>query len=169
MANPTPTVITWVVQNPNDTTNVTSSTTQTAGMNVTIELPSAENQTRYTVQNVSQDNAPQYVAELIISDLVDADHLNLYHLMVTNSLGSAKYYFDINITDFAPTTTTTTPATTTTTTVANTTTTPEGKGLSGGVTAIIVIIVLLVLIVGAVIFYKKYYLRRQTVPHYNLR
>lgn len=170
MVNPTPTKIKWVVKDPNDTTsnntdNQAPSTNETLAMNVTIELPPTENQTRYVVQNVSEDNAPQFVAGLTISDLVDSDHLNIFYLEVTNSLGTTKYYFDVNITDFV---TTTTPKPTTTT-VAVITTKPEGKGSSGTVTAVVVIIVILILIVGGVIFYKKYYLQRQTVPHYNLR
>ena len=173
VANPAPTSITWIIQNPNDTDAGNNTDNQSPSTNgstnaVSIELPSTEDRNRYTLYNISAQSSIQYLANLTIANISNSDHLNIYYLMVANSLGMQNYYFDINITDFVPSTTAI-PPTTTTQTVDNTTQTPEGKSSSGAVTAIVVIVVIIILIAAGVIFYKKYYLHRQTVPHYNLR
>jgi hypothetical protein len=174
-ANPKPTSIKWVVKGPNDTaTNQTNENNETNTNDnvkeVDIDLPSTEDMNRYTVYNITlAETLPnyQYQARLDIANTTNADHLNVYYLLVTNLKGSQKFDFNINITDYVPSTTT---PPTTTTVVANTTqTTPEGKSSSGAVTAVVVIVVIAILLVAGVIFYKKYYLHRETVPHYNLR
>lgn len=165
MANPKPTSIKWIVRGPNDTAS-----NATTRHKIDIDLPSSEDRNRYTIYNLTHQEpqiSPEYVANLTIANVTNADHLNVYYLIVTNLKGAQNYYFDVNVTDYVPSTTgppTTTPV------VTNTTqTTPEGKSSSGAVTAVVVIVVIAILIVGGVIFYKKYYLNRQTVPHYNLR
>ena len=172
MANPKPISIKWIIQDPNNTSTNETETTPSSSETVTtvdIEIPSTENRERYTLYNLTdQQVSTQYLANLTILNITNADHLKMYSLQVTNLKGLENYYFDINITDFVPTTV---PPPTTTTPVVNTTqqTTPEGKGSSGVVTALVVIVVIAILTIGGVILYKKYYMNRQTVPHYNLR
>jgi hypothetical protein len=107
-ANPKPTSIKWIVQKTNNTggnqtDNQSTSTNESTSNVITIELPSTEDRSRYTLYNLTEQSQTLYVANLTIANISNSDHWNIYSLEVANSMGIQRYNFDINITDVTST------------------------------------------------------------------